>query len=95
LKEENIDLKAQLISGFYEEEYPQYTQGAPTNELQSVMTAVEARGLVEQITTLKSYATKLDEALKAIEDELPLIFAQYSLSSIFTRITAIAKAART
>lgn len=45
-------LNKQLISGFYEEQYPSYKQGAPTHELESLATADEVNGLVRTIQKL-------------------------------------------
>lgn len=43
-----------LVSGFYvDREYPHYCQGPPTTELQSVITAEEANGLVSRIHELE------------------------------------------
>lgn len=48
IKERDEALAGQ-ISGFYENEYPDYTQGAPTNELQSVVTAAEVNNLLQSL----------------------------------------------
>lgn len=46
--------KANQVSGCYEETfYPTYTQGAPTNELQSLVNAHELKGLVDTILRLR------------------------------------------
>lgn len=46
---ENTKLRKQLITGFYEDEYPIYTQGEPKMELQSIATAEEINGLVQKL----------------------------------------------
>ena len=59
-------LRALIVSGFYEDEAPVYSQGLPTHELQSVLTAEEANGLVSRITDLRAVNARLVEALDAI-----------------------------
>ena len=39
----------EVVSGFYEDEYPVYTDGPPTHELQDVVTAEELNGLVGKL----------------------------------------------
>lgn len=52
------DLEAQLVYGFYEDEYPVYTNLAEAHsELSSVVTVDELNGLVSTIKTLKAQLT--------------------------------------
>lgn len=60
------ELKSQLISGFYANEIPVYSQGEPTHELQELLTAKEANGMVDRIT-------KLREGLKKLRGFIPVI----------------------
>jgi hypothetical protein len=57
-------LSEQVISGFYEEEIPLFTQGEPTHELQDVVTADEVTRYVMKIVSL----TKELEGVKAAVD---------------------------
>ena len=52
MSEEIKKLKSQLISGFYEDQFPVYTQGEPNHELQELVTASECNGLVDKIKLL-------------------------------------------
>ena len=52
VSEEIKKLKSQLISGFYEDQFPVYTQGEPNHELQELVTASECNGLVDKIKLL-------------------------------------------
>jgi len=52
------------VSGFYEEARPVYTQGPPTHELQDLVTAEEANGLIEKIVELEKLVKQLREALE-------------------------------
>ena len=54
LKTRVKELEAQIISGFYEDRVPQYSQGAPTHELQEVATAEEVNHLVSVIERFRS-----------------------------------------
>ncbi|WP_394999729.1 hypothetical protein [Acinetobacter sp.] len=40
------------ISGFYEEQYPSYQQGAPHHEMQELVTAEECNNLIAKIKKL-------------------------------------------
>lgn len=60
-------LREHIVSGFYEEEYPIYTQGLPEMELQSVVTADELNGLVARISIL-SRKTDLNEFLDVFKE---------------------------
>ena len=53
LKREIKNLRSQLISGFYEEEFPQFRQGEPQHELESLVTAKEVNGLIKMIRAYK------------------------------------------
>lgn len=64
LETENAALKAQVISGFYEEEVPQFTQGIPTHELQSVVTAQEVTGYVSIVKSKDNEIRRLNEILE-------------------------------
>jgi protein-tyrosine-phosphatase len=55
-------LKSQLISGFYEEEIPQFTQGEPTHELQELVTAEEVTSYVQRLVELRKALRGLHEA---------------------------------
>lgn len=57
-------LKSRLISGFYEEELPQFSQGEPTHELQELVTAEEVSGYVQRIAALR-------EALRIYGGHIP------------------------
>ena len=53
LKAQLAEARGQMVSGFYGEEIPEYAQGAPTHELQEILTAEEANGLVKKIVELR------------------------------------------
>lgn len=64
-KEKEIErLKEQLISGFYADEKPVYTQGEPTHEFQELLTAEECNFMVNRID-------RLLEGLKKYGQHLP------------------------
>lgn len=42
------------VSGFYEEQHPQYSQGPPTHELQDLATAAELNALVKYVQQLEN-----------------------------------------
>jgi hypothetical protein len=69
LKKRITELEQQIVSGFYEEEIPSFTQGVPTHELQSVVTAAECEGYVDKIKQLAEVTAKRD-ALKAANTKL-------------------------
>lgn len=48
------ELESQIVSGFYEYEYPIFNQGLPTFELQDIVTAEVCNGLVERIKELEN-----------------------------------------
>ena len=58
------ELRSQIISGFYEEEYPIYTQGYPTMELQEIVTAEECNNMVDQIRQLHHAFSQLEEIFR-------------------------------
>ena len=64
LQSELTELRQQVISGFYEDEFPSYAQGVPTHELQDVMTAAEANGLIKMIKKLRQAEESLDWLLE-------------------------------
>ena len=64
LEQERDKLKAQLISGFYEDEYPIYTQGEPVMNLQSLANAQEINNLVQM---LKNKVTEIDKLREKID----------------------------
>lgn len=64
------DVEAQLISGFYEEKYPIYSQGNLTHELQELMTAEEATDLVSRIKTLQSNLRERDIECAAAKEKI-------------------------
>lgn len=93
LTAEVADLKKKLISGFYEEEYPQYSQGEVTHELQDIATAEEVNGLVTKIKELKEQlaarAARIDEILRNLHQyrddpfiEAAIRFAQDDLTTL-------------
>lgn len=43
------ELESQIISGFYENEFPEYYQGIPNHELLSIVTAEELNNLVKRL----------------------------------------------
>ena len=55
--------EGQIISGFYEDEVPHYSQGAPEHELQSVVTALEVQGLVQRIISNRERAEQAEAKL--------------------------------
>jgi|HubBroStandDraft_5_1064220.scaffolds.fasta_scaffold186146_3 hypothetical protein len=52
LRDRVSDLEKQVISGFYEEEIPQFRQGCPRHELEELVTAEEVQHYVDRITKL-------------------------------------------
>lgn len=61
LQEEVAKLKAATISGFYEDESPQFRQGYPEHELEELVTAEEVTGYITKIRQLNAQITELLE----------------------------------
>lgn len=55
------EARAQIVSGFYEERVPAFQQGAPTHELQDVVTAAEVTGYVARIEQLRGELSHIRE----------------------------------
>lgn len=53
------ELETQVVYGFYEEEYPMYSQGPAVNELQDPITAEEANGTIANFCRLKDASIAL------------------------------------
>ena len=66
LRAENTELKAHVISGFYEYDAPIYSSGYPTCELQEIITAEECNNLVKKIESLKAENAELKHKQKNI-----------------------------
>ena len=66
LRLELASAEAELVSVFYENGFPEFSQGAPTHELQYVATAATCNGLVELIESLTK---QLEEANAALAKE--------------------------
>jgi uncharacterized protein YjiS (DUF1127 family) len=74
------ETKRQIVSGFYEDETPLYTQGTPTMELQSVMTADECNGLVAKLRESWLQNKRTRELLKECSNDLlSMINGKYKL----------------
>ena len=69
IKERDEALAGQ-ISGFYEKEYPDYTQGAPTNELQSVVTAAEVNNLLQSLIKTEEELAGIKNIYRTLIDKL-------------------------
>lgn len=70
------ELEKQIIFGFYEEEFPSYSQGPQQSEIQDLMTAVEANGMAKtihenaaELSRLRAENEKLREALEPFGKE--------------------------
>lgn len=61
LQEEVAKLKAATISGFYEDESPQFRQGYPEHDLEELVTAEEVTGYITKIRQLNAQITELLE----------------------------------
>lgn len=67
---EQCDLaKSRQIAGFYEEEVPQFEQGEPHHELQSLVTAEEVTGYVTKIKTLRDGLVRLRAGITEHADD--------------------------
>jgi len=69
IKERDEALAGQ-ISGFYEKEYPDYTQGAPTHELQSVVTAAEVNNLLQSLIKTEEELAGIKNIYRTLIDKL-------------------------
>lgn len=61
---------AQIISGFYEGMVPTFQQGAPTHELQSVATAHEVEGWVQQSCQQAKEINRLQEQVDELSNHV-------------------------
>lgn len=67
--EEIRRLREELVSGFYEDDVPMFTQGRPVHELQSVVTAEECTGYVTKISMLRQRMQELARQLRVQSKE--------------------------
>ena len=62
-----LDEKSKQITGYHGDEHPVYEQGAPTHELEDLMKADEANGMIKRIRKLMPVVQatiRLDEVIK-------------------------------
>lgn len=84
------NLKKKLISGFYENEYPQYTQGEATHELQETATAEEVNGLVTKIRELKDQLAAREAYIEKIKwDACGCDLMNGYICSLHTNVSAV------
>ena len=76
--------EAAQVSGFYEDEFPQYIQGPPTNELLSLITAEEANGLVTKLAASQ-------EAVRELRGACQYVVDQHAFESSPHHLTYVAK----
>lgn len=72
LEKELAAARAQMISGFYDNDdnITTFSQGAPTHELQSVVTAEEVTGYMDMIQTKNKLASDLAEQVRELKATL-------------------------
>jgi hypothetical protein len=64
------EYRAQIVHGFYEEQYPSYHQGvAGEHELSDPITAAEANGLVKKLVEATDFAEAVERALADAKTE--------------------------
>jgi hypothetical protein len=66
MAKEIVELRTQVVSGFYEDEKPTFRQGRPVHELESAVTAEECTNYVNYIERLRIQVGDLQAKLDRV-----------------------------